>query len=49
VYSDKVYSYDGKIYENQGVPVDCEIQMKKADYDKGIDTVLEAAISYLKE
>jgi hypothetical protein len=49
VYSDKVYSYDGKIYENQGVPVDQEIQMNKADYDKGIDTVLEAAISHFKK
>jgi len=49
VYSDKVYAYDGKIYENQGVPVDRDLQMKKADYDKGIDTVLEAAISSFKK
>jgi len=48
VYSDRVYSYDGNIYEGRGVPVDREIIMQRSDYDKGIDTVLEAAILYFK-
>lgn len=49
VYSDRVYSYDGNIYEGRGVPVDREIKMQCGDYEKGIDTVLEAAISYFQK
>lgn len=49
VYSDKVYSFDGAIYESRGVPVDLKIAMELSDFEKGIDTVLEKAISYAKE
>ncbi len=48
-YSDKVYSFDGKIYENIGVPVDIRIEMNENDFKEGKDTVMEYAISHLKK
>ncbi len=48
-YSDKVYSFDGKVYENIGVSVNIETEMKESDFIKGIDTVLEYAIDLIKK